>query len=726
MSVPESPLPPAAALLVRQAEAATDRAGQLRALTQLTRANPRHGAGIYRALAAMRPDGPRLALEFVTRYAGKLSRELIRTALPALADKAIAVPIRVAAAGTMLAAVPDDSRSVTPIVRAVTTGLPRSRVMERMLQLQSRVEKCDALDALVAASESKVRLRCPRCPARLTRRELIQHLWHQHRLVFDQGTARDPRTILDETISAAAEATESHEVDRTFLLTEYYYPDSSPHQVLQALAARSDDSTPTERLLAVVADENAGLCPVCLNAVPDPIPPLPPPAEVSDGRVSADGYEVLVADPPLGRVRSIATPGENPAREPEDGRRRSPRLVATFVAFPLLLIALVGAIAIPERFVNPIAIASGLVVVGWVAYLMMRMIRMPLRDRTERAVELAWQDLVPGVGRTPEAVRFLTRLCRASFDSRQATERRTEVFELTQQAAVLGTKGGAYAQLHAAVRLLEVFDLAQIGREKMPGLVEVFGHFLRGDATLGYAEATAEMVLTPGVLAIGDARRLGVMVIAAAFELGWVPSDLVTLGRFGPHFRKLILNARPEHLGLLYAVWRGREARPWSAAGEATSIFELVYEAPAEARSMLANDGDTVLRLHFAADVEAVLGTVLLTARGVTIADRSVTDADAAIEGIRTPNGAWRLQFGPHRFALEGRLPERAPEQLRGWVKLWAEKLSPAVTQSAGRGPGKRVVSMLAPLAVACPLCGMQSVVRTGRVGTPWQAIVGG
>src|SRR5688500_10175597 len=133
MAVPETPLPAAAELLIRQAEAATDRAGQLRALTQLTRANPRHGVGIYCALAALRPDGPRLALEFVTRYTGKVSRDLIRAALPALADKSITIPVRVAAAGTMLAAVPDEAPSVTLIVRAVTAGLSRSRVLERML-----------------------------------------------------------------------------------------------------------------------------------------------------------------------------------------------------------------------------------------------------------------------------------------------------------------------------------------------------------------------------------------------------------------------------------------------------------------------------------------------------------------------------------------------------------------------------------------------------------------
>ncbi len=725
MAVPESPLPSAAQLLIRQAEAATDRAGQLRALTQLTRANPRHGANIYLHLAALRPDGPRLALEFVTRYAGKLSRELIRTALPALADKTIPIPVRVAAAGTMLDAVPDESRSVTPIVLAVTTGLPRSRVMERMLQLQSRVEKCEALDALIATSEGKVRLRCPRCPARLTRRDLIQHLWHQHRLVFEHGTARDPRTILDETITATAASTDPHEVDRTFLLTEYYYPDSSPQQVLQALAARSDDAMPTERLLTVVADDHAGLCPVCLNAVPDPIPPLPPPAEVSDGRISADGYEASVEDAPLGRVFSVATPGETSLREPEDGRRRSPRLVATLFAFPLFLLAMVGAIAIPDRFANPIWLAVWLSGVGWLAYVALRLVRKPLRDRTGRVIELAWQELAPGAGRTPEAVRFLTRLCRASLGARQATQRHHEVFELAQQSSVLGMKGGAFAQLHAAVRLLEVFDAAQLGREKMPGLVEVFAHFLRGDATLGYAEAVSEMLLTPGVLAPGEARRLGVFVIEAAFMLGWLPSDLAMLGRFAPHFRTLLLNARPDYLGLLYAVWRGRDARPWSAAGDAATIFNLAAEAPAETRTILANDPDVVLRLYLPADVEAVLGTVLLTARGVTIADRSVNDPAAAIETQRTPSG-WRLQFGPHRFTLEGKLPDRAPDYLRAWVKLWAEKLSPAAQQTSGRGPGKRVVTMLAPLAVACPLCGMQSVVRTGRVGTPWQALAGG
>ncbi len=665
-----------------------------------------------------------MALDFVTRYADKISRELIRTALPALSDKQIPIPVRVAAAGAMLAAVPDNTRSVTPIVRAVTMGLPRSRVMERMLQLQSRVEKCEALDALIATSEGKVRLRCPRCPARLTRRELIRHLWNEHRLVFEGGRARDPRTILDETITATVASNDSHEVDRAFLLTEFYYPDASHQQVLQALAARGGDLTPTERLLELVADDYSGLCPVCLTAVPDPIPPLPPPAEVSDGRVSADGYEVFVEDVPLGRVRYVATPGEMVAREPETGRRRAPRLVATLFAFPLFLLAMVGVIATADGFANPLWLAIWLSAVGWLAYVALRLTRKPLGDRTERAMELAWSELVPGVGRTPAAVRFLTRLCRASLGTRQAAERHIEVFELAQHASVLGVKGGAYAQLHAAVRLLEVFDAVQLGRDKTPLLVEMFTHFLRGDAALGYAEAAAEMVLSPGMLAAGDARRLGVLVIESAFATGWVPSDLVTIARFAPQFRKLILGARPDHLGLLYAVWRGSNARPWTAAGEASPIFDLAASSPGEARAILADDPDTVLRIYLPPDVEALLGTVLVTARGVKIADRSVSDPTALIEVARAPSG-WRLHFGPHRFTLDGRLPDRATDQLRTWVRLWAEKLSPAA-QAVSRGPGKRVVSMLAPLAVTCQLCGTQAVARAGRIGTPWQAISSG
>lgn len=717
------PVPPVVAELVRQAVTTADRAGQQRILLKLTRAGAADALSILRLLTETGPDGPRLALEYVGRLPDKLSADLVRAALPLLADRSVPAAVRLAAAATLLASVRDETRAVGTIVRAATAGLSRSRALERMYQLQSRIEKCDALDALVAVAEGRVRLRCPRCPARLTRRELIPHLWHLHRLAYKQGQARDPRVLLDAAITTAASAGETDGIDHSYLLAAQYFPDSDPRQVLQALAARgASDPTQTDRLLERATDEGAGLCPVCLSAVPDPVPPLPPPANVSDGRISADGYSVEVEDGPSGRAIAVTVPGTGPTREPDVASCRPPRQAAVLVALPLLLLAAVAVAVVPARLANPAWVGVWLGLVGWMAYLAVRLVRRPLPDRTERAVDLAWARLAPVVGRTPPAARFLTRLARASIGIGEPVARGGVVFELVQHAAVLAEKGAAYQQLLASARVLEVLDQGRIGRERVAGLVGVFDPFLRAELGPAYAEAVAETLLTSGALVSGDVERLGVLVIGAAFENGLTPADLVTVGRFCPWFRRVALSAQPDHLALLHAVWRGRNSRPWSTIGDAATAFELARETPTAGRRILGEFPDTLLRAKVGDAAEAELGPVLVTVRGVMAAGFAVADPDAPVEMARTSDG-WRLRFGPHRLVLSARVPARVADELGRWLKYRAATLFPDAERPSPRGPGSRVVGILAPLAVACPLCGARSVLRSSQIGTPWQGL---
>jgi hypothetical protein len=716
-------VPPVVVDQVRQVVASADRAGQLRALFRLSQVGSTVAGPVFRLLADSGPDGPRLALEFLARHPTKLSPDLVRAALPVLADRSVPPAVRLAAAATLLNSVPDGPRAVGAVVRAATAGLSRSRALERMYQLQSRVETCDALDAQIAMSEGRVRLRCPRCPARLTRRELIPHLWHQHRLAYQHGQARDPHVLLDAAITTAATAGEADGIDHSFLLAAQYFPDSDPRQVLQALAARgASDPTQTDRLLDRAADEGAGLCPVCLSAVPDPVPSLPPPANVSDGRVAADGFAVDVTDTPGGRLVAVTVPGAAPARESVGAARRSPRQVAVLIALPLLLLAAAAVAVVPARFADPAWVGVWLGMVGWMAYLAVRLIHRPLPDRTARAVDLAWARLAPVVGRTPPAVRFLTRLARSSIGTGDPVARGGLVFELVQHAAVLAEKGAAYQQLLATARVLEVLDQGRIGRERVVGLVGVFDPFLRGELGPAYAEAAAETLLASDALWSGDAERLGVLVVGAAFENGLTPADLVTVGRYCPWFRRVALATPPDHLALLHAVWRGRNARPWAAVGDAATAFELARETPAAGRRILGESPDTLLRINVGNAAEAELGPVLVTARGVMAAGHTVADPATAVEIDRTSDG-WRLRFGQHRLALSSRVPARLAEELRKWLKYRAATLIPEAERPAPRGPGTRAVGLLAPLAVVCPLCGARSVLRAGQVGTPWQGL---
>ncbi|MFO0851493.1 MAG: hypothetical protein U0871_23485 [Gemmataceae bacterium] len=119
-----------------------------------------------------------------------------------------------------------------------------------------------------------------------------------------------------------------------------------------------------------------------------------------------------------------------------------------------------------------------------------------------------------------------------------------------------------------------------------------------------------------------------------------------------------------------------------------------------------------------------MIGPVLVLGRGVSVGGVTVADPDARVEVVQTANGP-RLVFGTHQIELTGRLPARAAELLRGWLRFRADKLLPLADQLAGRRSAGKVAALLAPLAVDCHLCGTRCVHRTGRLGTMWQAVAG-
>ncbi|OWK34820.1 hypothetical protein FRUB_09662 [Fimbriiglobus ruber] len=712
--------------LIDRVTAAGDRVAQHRALAELYRAvaGGTQVAPVFHRLRVSEPDGPRYALEYLVRIDDPVPVTLAQAALPLLATKTLAVGLRLEAAGKLLAALPDDPRSVSPVVAAVTAGLSRSRTLERLLQLQSRVAVCTTLDAMVEAAEARVRLKCPKCSARRTRAGLIKHLWAKHRIVFEDGEARDPRPLMDEAVTAAATADDPTAIDETYLLSTVYYPDVATRQVFQALAARGDpDPTQTDRLLARAKEDGDGLCPVCLSPVPDPVGKLPPPAEVSDGQVHADGYGIEVIDGALGRDVVILDPLGPPTTRPESGSRRPPRLLAVAVALPVFALAIVS-VTVHLRFAGPFWFALWLVLLGWCVYFANLIFRRPLPDRTDRAIDLAWRRLVPGIGRSAAAVRFLVRLCRASVGRGKPADRAQTVFELVEHATVLTKGHPEFAPFLAAARFLEVDDLARMGRERTPALIGLFEPFMAGEFPPGYAESVSEILLTTEDMTPGDVQRLGVLIVGSAFETGVQPADLTAVARYCPWFWRLALDTRANCLPLLHYVWRNRAAQPWAAVGSATTVFDFASEFPSASRRTLVDHPDTLLRIDFEPAVTEALGPVLLTARGLMVGGHTLDDPNASIEVVRTTLGNWLLDYGPHRIALSGRPDGYIPDVLKKWLRYRAAKLLPAA-RADRRGPGPWTTRLLAPLAVPCPLCGTVCVHRVGMLGTPWQAFAG-
>ncbi len=711
--------------LAREALAAPD--GRARSLRVRRLASAAHAAGrvaeAFTTLLKSGPAGATPALEFVAWLPEPVPAALAPVVLPALRLDDVPLALRTAVAGRLLGAVPDEPQAVTPIVQALTLGASKASALDRLLDLERHVARCDTLDVLVEAAEAATALRCPRCDERLTRFKLIAHLWTRHGLVFREGQAVEPRGLLGAAIAAAAAGGNLRLLDESFAAHAAYYPREDRRLVFQALASQGPpDAAEVEQLLAAADADRAGLCPVCLNAIPDPLPELPPEASCGAGRVSGEGYSVEARDGPGGRAVELGRPRAAAEELARVGPRLSPRRAGVTGAFPVLLVGTLATLLLPGRLVTPLVPAGVTLALTLLAYLLGRYVRKPLPNATVQALAAAWSDLTPGIGRSPAAVRFLTRLCRVSLRLGDPVGRSPAVYELVGHAAVLADRGPEQMQLLAAARVLQAFDGAALGREKVAALAAVFQPFLRAELPPAYGEAAAELVLGVPEGRPGELARLGVLVLADAFAAGLSGSDLVTVARFLPHFRDVILGALPDHLRLLQGVHEYRRGKLWAKVGSASTVFEFAEASPTESRKLLAAHPDALLVLELDEATEAELGRVLLTARGLAAGPVVVADPDAVVEVTPAGDGLWRLQLGANRLPLARKLPDLLAGQLRAWLRFRDAVLMPLADRADG-GTSEAAAQVLTPLVVTCPLCQTAGVHRRGRVGTPWLAI---
>lgn len=583
-----------------------------------------------------------------------------------------------------LARLPDEHRLVVPIVDALTRGQGRLRTLQRLIDLQSRVDQCETLDEMVIAAEKRTRLRCPKCAAKRTRPSLIRHLWYRHRLIFEKGRAREPGPLVEAAIAAAIVSDRPEKLDHVYELAGVCFRHVEPIQIHQALVARTQpDPDELAPLRQRAHDQHAGLCTHCLSLVPNPIPLLPPPLVVSRGRLCGEGITLDVS--------------------PVSAQRRT----ALRWAWPVAVVGLLVVIFLPTQVFPPLLMAFAAMVLTAIAYCL-GWARQPARtDPNDAVIDEAWRSLVPRVGRSAADVRFLTRLCRSSLAYGSPWNRTDAVWNLVEQAAVLAGKGGNHLQCFAAVRVLQAFDAGQIGQDWIPSLLGILAPLFRAEATPAYAEAVAEILLASDAMTDGDAARLRVLLAAEAFDAGLNSTDLAGLTEACPHLDRLFAGTA-EWFHWLHAIWRQRRRQPWARIGEARTVFE--FAANPASGSTLSAFPDTLLILRLPDD----LNPGLLGRRGVTIADATLADpaADIRIEPHR--DGGSLLCFGPHLIPTQRTLPKRLANTLASWLGFWEELR--AAEPMADRS--ERLAMILAPIVAVCPLCRQRGRVKVGELST--------
>ena len=683
------------ATLLRLAEtcaAAPDRASRRRALADLRRAAKRthdSRATLIR-LADLAPHGSAAAAEWLGGDAGPLPGALVELAQKLVADDEVPLAPKLAVAGRLLDALPDTDAAIDSVIRPLIRGLSDARALHRLRQLERYTEAAPGLVRRINTLAA-TKVRCPRCRFAFAAGEFPDHLWAEHALAWDGSAPAEPAGELASAVALAA-AGEVAGLDRAFAGSRLFFPESPPTDVTQAVASQgARDPAAVEMLRERAAESGCGVCPNCLAPVPDPVAPPLPPANWGDGRLAAEGYEVAVEQRDWGRRVTLKRPGS--ALEVVPSANRLPaRTRGALMAMPLALAGLVGAAMAPAGW----AVASAGAGATAALLILSRFDRDTAGAADWEAFDAAWEELTPGIGRSPAATRFLTRLTRLSVGVGQAEVRGKRVRELAERAAVLADKGPEYAALFAAARVLAASDGAAMGLERVAAYRLLFAPFWRGELPARDAELAAELIRSEGVLVPGDQHRLGHLLAADAFAAGFTPSDLAMISGLLPELGRLLPAAALAALFALRQLDYRKVGQP---------AWELAAADPRAGCERLAATPDLVLEAS-TPGVETAISARGLVINGVLL------DPAARLEVGRDKRG-WAVRAGIAVAPLDDEPNARAVAHLRAAHALAAELLAPQVeTKLSPRGR-----AAFQSLLTDCPLCGERSVVRAGRVG---------
>jgi hypothetical protein len=682
----------------------------------------RPGAAAVAWYLAAEPDvaSRQLALTLAIHLPPPVERQLLTALRPLLRDRRLPAETQLAAATALLATTGRDGSPARRLLKSLVAGRSKVRAVSRLRQLGAVAGVFPALESAIRQLEDHVRMRCPRCEAQLRRREMVQHLWQEHRLLLHGDRVREPWQLVEEWVESGVRQSDAALVDRARDLAQQIDPAGGPRRVQRLIAAHSGKDVETGRtLLAEAAERRASLCPHCyeLVAVRAEEPPRPP--SLWRGRLSSRGYRVEVSEDGLVPVARIETPAGALWCPPLPGRRWTHRGATLFLVAPLVLLALAVAVFSPGgRTLLPVATLLGMALV---LYIFVRIGWRPTRPAADRAVDYAWAWLAPRLhaeGFSLEDSAFLASLALVSLNNGRPAARRealARLLPLTER--VVGAGFGGARDL-AALRRLAMADAVREGQERVPLVVAAAHTCFSGKLPLAYAE---------GVLAgwrddgwdRGDLARLRVLLCDSAFEAGFELRDLIEAGETAPSLGEILIIEDTEGLAHLRLLWSLRASRPWDRHGEADTVYALSGDS-VEAE-LLGRYPDLLLRhtlpAHFAAAEAGGTPHLLVCSRGVVLRGVVFTRPPRNVE-VSDRQGRYELTLDGHRFWF-GCDPEPVASRLERWCRYFCDEFLPAAHDvHRWRSPDATAV-LRAWGTVRCPDCGRSLLPRVGEVGVP-------
>ncbi len=657
-----------------------------------------------------------LALEVAARLPPPVPSALIDAALPLLSDKRLSSEIRVAAVAALLKSTGRSGAAALKVLRAFVAGVAKKKAIDQLHDLEQHAGQGEAIDALCAELEDQLRMACPRCQVELPRREMIDHLWEQHRLILDGRRVREPWQVIEGWLGDYRLERDPAVLARCQELAARADPEDGPARLQRLLLQKgvADDGTRRE-LLKQAARQGASLCPGCSALVTPVASRQPLTASWRRQGWAAPGYRVEVSDRGLVPRLEIETPEMMLYRGGEPGRRLTRKGALLVLTLPLLVAAGVLAVLQPPLEVlqswNLPRWALGAAVGGLallVALLVPLLKRRPPPPQA-RALNHGWTRLVRHLcveGFPGEGLPLTAGLAEIS-PGRGNIEGRREVVE---EARIIADRV-ARAQPGLALCAGVVTRLAlEESEEKEPlkALAGQVGRCFEGKMPLGFA---AGLLRRSGGLrsTAAERRRLRVLLCARAFDAGLEVRDLIVLGRACAELGAVLDVDHGDALVQLRLLWSLRPGRDWEAAGSATTVFDLAQREDSE--SLLSKHADLLL---------AARGTppLYVCGDGVWFQSECFTEEPQRITSVARSlhaGGGYDLIVGGRRlwFAED---PAPLAERLESWLGWYFRAFLPQLGAYRGRRSGAAMAKLLERSGVECPECQRRLLPRIGDV----------
>ena len=671
-------------------------------------------------LAETDRHGQRLALEIALRLPLPLHASICRLLLPMIGSAHFAVPLRLSVGIQCLRSLPTESALGGEMLRSLIRSLSPSRAVERLRFIQHRLPGHTQVDRLCSELEKKAAISCPRCSVRLQRPELVMHLWQQHRLLMEGNRVLEPWRLIANWLREYAETGKRALLERGSELAQQLDPQGGLTRVHRLLLSTGMSNEEAQANLTKQAQtRRASLCPHCYALVHQEREPLPSPLNVSRGRITSHGYTVEVSDRNIQTHLYIATPEEVLLEGKEPGLGLTERGAVLLLVGPLVMAAAITALVLPPRIVAPLLPVALLLLGALLVYLRLRLKRNASADATDRAIDRAWEYVVPEIQRTPAAdnnADFLASLAVSSIGLGTPSVRESSLERACKWTLDRVTKGELPSEDLTALRCLEMDDAIRQGRDPLPILAREVGNALSGALPMQYAEQLLE-AWPDAARDRGQRARLRILICARAFEAGLEPQDLRALGRLSPALGEAFASEDLAGLSRLRWIWDSRSKRPWQKQGSATTVFDLA-RYPALGGQYLEERPDLLLFQPMSAGSGSEAGSPILICeegvvyRGIVIDDLETTiAARPAMKG-----GGYDLIIGKKRLHFSQK-PGLLESRLIGWMRFLFRNLLPGATNLVDLGSPVRLRKFRKQKTIQCPECGHSFLALRGDVG---------